>query len=75
MPRETYSPAKDPDIHELIARGSALIGSLDVIRKARCMPSFTDDMNAYWTWCQAGEPDDPSIVDIIRRLIRDGAAS
>lgn len=70
-----FDPANNPAVLAAIAPARAYFGSQNAIRKARGEPPFTDDINAYAEWCEAGEPEDPAMEPIIKRLIRDGHTS
>ncbi|MDR5813363.1 hypothetical protein QCE62_07120 [Caballeronia sp. LZ033] len=71
-------PADDAAYQTIIAGLSetrAIFGTTNAIRKGRGEPPFTHDINAYADWIEAGEPEDPAMAPIIKRLIRDGHTS
>jgi hypothetical protein len=71
-------PANDPAyqiIDAYLGPSKAILGTRNAIRKARGEPPFTDDINAFAEWCEAGEPEDPAMEPVLKRLIRDGYTS
>lgn len=79
MENSDFDPANHPELFQAIdaylAPAKAIFGTHNAIRKARGEPPFTDDINAYAEWIDAGEPEDPAMEPIIKRLIRDGHTS
>jgi hypothetical protein len=62
-------------IDERLRPAKAIFGTHNAIRKARGEPPFTDDINAFAEWCEAGEPEDPAMEPVLKRLVRDGYTS
>lgn len=49
-----------------------MLDALNVIRKAKGLPSYSEDLDSLAKWRNAGEPISLQIASVIKRLIKDG---
>jgi hypothetical protein len=72
MSSQNYRPAEDAELHRALARGKPMLDALNVIRKAKGLPSYSEDLDSLARWRNAGEPISLQIASVIKRLIKDG---